>query len=99
MGFMRLFRRPKESKKSKAVARRLDDNFQFPSYTGPDLTRRLDDKILRLIFQYVCLHSADDTLDSSEESGYEGCMSCDMRDLAHCALTKRQWYSVAAGLL
>jgi hypothetical protein len=26
-------------------------------------------------------------------------MSCDMRDLAHCALTKRQWYGVAAGLL
>ncbi|CAI6294340.1 unnamed protein product [Periconia digitata] len=99
MGFMKLFRRPKSPKKNKALARHNDAQFQFPSYTGPDQTRRLDDKILRLIFQYVCLHCADESLEASEESGYEGCMSCDMRDLAHCALTKRQWYSVAAGLL
>lgn len=100
MGFLRLFRRTKSPKKNKtkALARHTDYS-QIPSYTGPDQTRRLDDKILRLIFHYVCLHSSDDTLEPSEESGYEGCMTCDTRDLAHCALTSRQWYSVAAGLL
>ncbi|KAF2743210.1 F-box domain-containing protein [Sporormia fimetaria CBS 119925] len=97
MGFMKRFRRHKTPKQEKGVLQR---DFSFPqNYNGPDRTAGLDDKILRRIFEYVCPHCADETLNSSEESGGDGCMSCDMRDLAHCALTKRQWYSVAAGLL
>jgi len=96
MGFMKRFRRPK-SPKNKDL--RLRSDFAFPVYHGPDQTQRLDDRILRRIFEYVCQHATDETLEPSEESGHDGCMSCDMRDLAHCALTKRQWYGVAAGLL
>ncbi|KAF2685046.1 F-box domain-containing protein [Lentithecium fluviatile CBS 122367] len=98
MGFMKKFRRPK-SPKNKDLRTRARDDFQFPAYSGPDQTRRLDDKILRRIFEQVCPHAMDETFESSEESGHDGCMSCDTRDLAHCALTKRQWYGVAAGLL
>jgi hypothetical protein len=100
MGFMKRFRRQK-SPKHKEPTGRLRNDFSFPAYnyTGPDCTARLDDKILRRIFEEVCPHSTDESFNSSEESGNDGCMSCDMRDLAHCALTKRQWYGVAAGLL
>lgn len=96
MGFMKRFRRPK-SPKNKDL--RVRDAFVFPAYTGPDQTQRLPDTILRRIFEEVCPHSTDESFEPSEESGHDGCMSCDMRDLAHCALTKRQWYGVAAGLL
>jgi hypothetical protein len=97
MGFMKRFRR-KKSPKNKASPFR-NDAYLTPSYTGPDNTRRLDDKILRRIFEEVCPHTTDDSYEGSEESGNDGCMTCDMRDLAHCALVKRQWYGVAAGLL
>jgi hypothetical protein len=97
MGFMKRFRRQKSPKKDA----RLRDDFSYPSaaYYGPDCTQRLDDKILRRIFEEVCPHTTDESFDSSEDSGNDGCMTCDMRDLAHCALAKRQWYGVAAGLL
>jgi hypothetical protein len=95
MGFMKRFRR----KSPKTKQARPRDDVYIPAYHGPDQTRRLDDKILRLIFEQICPHSTDETFESSEESGHDGCMTCDMRDLAHCALTKRQWYGVAAGLL
>ncbi|KAF1968733.1 hypothetical protein BU23DRAFT_558277 [Bimuria novae-zelandiae CBS 107.79] len=95
MGFMKRFRRQK-SPKNKDLAR---DDFAFPAYHGPDQTQRLPDKILRRIFEEVCPHASDESLEASEDSGHDGCMNCDMRDLAHCALTKRQWYGVAAGLL
>ncbi|CAO2647379.1 Nn.00g083010.m01.CDS01 [Neocucurbitaria sp. VM-36] len=99
MGFFKRFRRQKSPKKNASLPR---NDFYSPAtyaYHGPDQTQRLPDKILRRIFEEVCPHSADETLDGSENSGNDGCMSCDMRDLAHCALTKRQWYGVAAGLL
>ncbi|KAF2276491.1 uncharacterized protein EI97DRAFT_450308 [Westerdykella ornata] len=98
MGFMRRLLRQKSPKRKEVRTR--DDYHAFQStYNGPDCTARLDDKILRRIFEEVCPHAMDESFDSSEESGNDGCMTCDMRDLAHCALTKRQWYSVAAGLL
>ncbi|KAF2111222.1 F-box domain-containing protein [Lophiotrema nucula] len=97
MGFMKRFRRQKSPKNKEA---RLRDEAYFPAvYNGPDCTPRLDDKILRRIFEEVCPHTADESYDGSEDSGNDGCMTCDMRDLAHCALVKRQWYGVAAGLL
>jgi hypothetical protein len=100
MGFMRLFRRKKDDSTKKNKALRLaNQDFHTPAYHGPDQFQRLDDKILRRIFEFVCPHAADETLESCEDSGHDGCMTCDMRDLAHCALAKRQFYSVAAGLL
>ena len=99
MGFFKRFRRHKSPKKSESRPR---NDLYAPAvydYHGPDQTQRLPDKVLRRIFEQVCPHSADESLEGSEDSGHDGCMSCDMRDLAHCALTKRQWYGVAAGLL
>lgn len=29
----------------------------------------------------------------------DGCMLCDMRDLAHCALVCKRWYTPAQSLL
>lgn len=99
MGFFKRFRRQKSPKKTEA---RLHNDFYSPAsyaYHGPDQTQRLPDAVLRRIFEEICPHAADETLDGSEDSGHDGCMSCDMRDLAHCALSKRQWYGIAAGLL
>lgn len=99
MGFFKRFRRNKTSKKSESRVRNDLYAPAIPEYHGPDQFVRLPDNVLRRIFEHVCPHSADESLDGSEDSGNDGCMSCDMRDLAHCALTKRQWYGVAAGLL
>ncbi|QSS58090.1 F-box domain-containing protein [Histoplasma capsulatum] len=78
-------------------------NPQYSSYrSGPsrDFTQNLPLEVLSRIFSYVCLHVLDDTYNSSEESMTEdGCMLCDMRDLAHCALVCRKWYSPAHKLL
>ena len=99
MGFFKRFKRLKSPKKTSPPAR---NDFYSPviqAYNGPDQTPRLPDKLIRRIFEEVCPHAADESLVGSEDSGNDGCMSCDMRDLAHCALTKRQWYGIAAGLL
>jgi hypothetical protein len=99
MGFMKRFR-SKQKLKEKDDSQLHSYDHSFPAvYTGPDCTARLSDKILRRIFEYTCPHTLDDSYDASELSNTEGCMTCDTRDLAHCALAKRQWYGVAAGLL
>ncbi|KAF1998157.1 F-box domain-containing protein [Amniculicola lignicola CBS 123094] len=102
MGFMKRFR-GKKSPKNKDSQLRDDAHAHAPNafaYRGPDCTQRLDDKLLRRIFEFVCPHSTDESFDASEDSGNdEGCMSCDMRDMGHAALVKRQWYGIAAGLL
>ena len=98
MGFFKRFSR-KKSKASNIAPRNDLYSAATYSYHGPDQTQRLPEKVLRRIFEEVCPHAADETLQGSEDSGNEGCMSCDMRDLAHCALTRRQWYGIAAVLL
>ncbi|KAL4805046.1 hypothetical protein BDV18DRAFT_24354 [Aspergillus unguis] len=71
----------------------------LPSYVG-DLTKKLPPPVLARILAFVCPHVVDDSYDTSEESMTEdGCMLCDMRDLAHCALVSRRWYPVARSLL
>jgi hypothetical protein len=97
MGFMKHFRsRSKLRDKDHPQAQ-----YAFPAvYTGPDLISRLPEKVLRLIFQNVCPHSTDETFESSESSIVsDGCMLCDLRDLANCSKTRRQWYPIASGLL
>ncbi|KAG9197918.1 hypothetical protein G6514_000700 [Epicoccum nigrum] len=103
MGWFKRFSRKKSSTPKKSVDLRVPRNDYYSpatyEYHGPDQTTRLPEKVLRRIFEEVCPHSTDDTLDGSEDSGNDGCMSCDTRDLAHCALTRRSWYGIAAGLL
>ncbi|KAL4923363.1 F-box domain protein [Aspergillus undulatus] len=70
-----------------------------PSWLG-DLTEKLPPPVLARIFSFVCPHAVDSSYDTSEESmTQDGCMLCDMRDLAHCAVVCRRWYPVARSLL
>ncbi|KAI9822652.1 MAG: hypothetical protein M1827_000371 [Pycnora praestabilis] len=56
--------------------------------------------ILQEIFTYVCPHALDQSYLASEESMIEdGCMLCDMRDLAQCAMVSRRWNDVAQNVL
>lgn len=60
------------------------------------LVARLPLAVLENIFTHVCPHALDQSFESSEDSMVEdGCMLCDMRDLAHCALVCRRWSGVA----
>ncbi|OJJ44009.1 hypothetical protein ASPZODRAFT_72780 [Penicilliopsis zonata CBS 506.65] len=67
---------------------------------GRDLTKALPPTVLSKIFSFVCPHALDDSYDTSEESMTEdGCMLCDMRDLANCAQVCRRWRPEAQALL
>ncbi|KAK4542231.1 hypothetical protein LTR36_006884 [Oleoguttula mirabilis] len=69
-------------------------------YHGRDCTQRLPEKVLDNIFAYVCPHSQDQTYEASERSQIgDGCMLCDLRDLAKCAQVCRKWYGVAQRML
>ena len=67
--------------------------------TGDDYTRKLPRPLLARIFNFVCPHSVDNSYETSEESMTDGCMLCDMRDLAHCALVSKRWFLEARALL
>ncbi|KAF2858557.1 hypothetical protein K470DRAFT_221031 [Piedraia hortae CBS 480.64] len=72
----------------------------FYQYQGRDYTRELPDKVLEAIFAYVCPHTQDFGYESSERSQIgEGCMLCDLRDLASCAKQCKKWYAIAQRLL
>ncbi|KAK0346952.1 hypothetical protein LTS16_005838 [Friedmanniomyces endolithicus] len=66
-------------------------------YRGRDHTQRLPDPVLALILAYVCPHTQDSSYLPSERSQIDsdGCMLCDLRDLAHCASVSRKWYGVS----
>jgi hypothetical protein len=56
--------------------------------------------ILQRILAFVCPHTQDESYVTSEDSMTDGgCMLCDMRDLAQCALVGRSWGEAAALLL
>ena len=68
---------------------------------GPGPTSALPTKILRRIFAHVCPHALDDSYKSSEESMIDetGCVLCDIKDLAQCALVSKRWHKVAQDLM
>jgi hypothetical protein len=77
-----------------------DRNDTYYSHVGRDPTTRLPDKVLRNILIFVCPHTRDESYTACESSGTEdGCMLCDMRDLAQCALVCRKWTVPAQDLL
>lgn len=60
----------------------------------------LPDEVLKRILAFVCPHTLDESYVTSEDSMTDGgCMLCDMRDLAQCALVKKAWSEAAATLL
>ncbi|KAI5281068.1 hypothetical protein KEM52_003985 [Ascosphaera acerosa] len=68
---------------------------------GPrDRAARLPPEVLDHIFSRVCAHATDGSYRSCEESmPKDTCMSCDLRDLANCALVCRGWRTPANRLL
>jgi hypothetical protein len=71
-----------------------------PARFGRDHTTRLPDKVLNRVLQFVCPHSTDHTYQPSEDSQIgDGCMLCDLRDIAVCAQVCRWWYNLAQRLL
>ncbi|KAJ5500824.1 hypothetical protein N7463_008074 [Penicillium fimorum] len=66
---------------------------------GRDYTKYLPRPVLARIFSFVCPHAVDNTYGTSEESASDGCMLCDMRDLAHCSLVSKRWFLDARALL
>ncbi|KAL8973036.1 MAG: hypothetical protein Q9183_000204 [Haloplaca sp. 2 TL-2023] len=60
--------------------------------SGRDSTSRLPLKLLSNILSHICPHAGDDNFLPLEESMRDGgCMLCDMRDLAQCALVSRRF--------
>ena len=73
-----------------------------PRNVPPIPNRRviLPDDIVKRILVFVCPHTQDESYVTSEDSMTDGgCMLCDMRDLAQCALVKKSWSEAAAMLL
>ena len=67
---------------------------------GRDFTQRLPDDLLERIFIEICPHTRDQSYEPSEKSSVgDGCMLCDLRDLAKTAQVCRKWYNVAQDLL
>lgn len=66
----------------------------------PVRTLKLPPPVLRKILTYVCPHAEDNSYVSSDDSMIDaGCMLCDMRDLAQCALVQKDWSEASALLL
>ncbi|KAJ5765203.1 hypothetical protein N7520_004762 [Penicillium odoratum] len=70
-----------------------------PHSAGRDATRKLPRTVLAHILSFVCPHVLDNSYDTSEDSMTDGCMLCDMRDLAHCTMVCRRWFPEAHALL
>ncbi|KAI9828453.1 MAG: hypothetical protein M1832_002881 [Thelocarpon impressellum] len=67
---------------------------------GTGIASRLPPPVLERIFSLVCPHACDESYDDLEASMIEdGCMLCDMRDLAACSAACRGWSGTARSLL
>ncbi|KAL2354646.1 hypothetical protein BJ546DRAFT_975482 [Cryomyces antarcticus] len=99
MGFLKHFR-SKSKLKEAAVSKPPSPRSAQPARYGRDFTARLGEEELERIFGFVCPHALDDTYESSERSMIgDGCMLCDLRDLANCTRVCLKWYQVAQKLL
>ncbi|THV89334.1 hypothetical protein D6D26_09790 [Aureobasidium pullulans] len=64
---------------------------------GRDFAAKLPNDILTKIMVQVAPHTQDATFEPSERSTIgEGCMLCDLRDLAKAGQVCRRWYNAAA---
>ncbi|OGE57182.1 hypothetical protein PENARI_c002G07477 [Penicillium arizonense] len=95
MGLFNKLRRSSRRSNSAGIATEPES----PPRIGRDYTKRLPRPVLARIFALVCPHTVDNSYGTSEESASDGCMLCDMRDLAHCALVNKRWFLDARKLL
>lgn len=74
---------------------------QYAGAGGRDFTARLPDQVLSRIFELVCPHVMDKSYEPCEDADIadDSCPLCDLRDLSHCAQTRRGWYPAATQLL
>ena len=98
MGFLKHIRsRSKLKNQQQPEAQVYGYNTQFNNYSSrPTAAGFLPPNVLNLLFSYVCPHTLDESYLSSEESMEDdGCMLCNIRDLAHCAMMNRAWAEAA----
>jgi len=98
MGLLKHFRSRSKLKNDE----KADGQAYYPTPVplGRDYTARLPPNVVRNIFRFVCPHTLDKSYEVSENADVaDGCMLCDLRDLAHCAQTRRGWYQTAQELL
>lgn len=71
-----------------------------PTRVSAALLARLPEAAFKSIFAFVCPHSVDESYATCEQSSVEdGCMLCDLRDLARCVAVCRRWRTEAVKLL
>jgi hypothetical protein len=101
MGLLKHFKsRPKLRSDEKTGSTNGHVYYPSPALPGRDYIQRLPPKVVRRIFEFVCPHTLDRSYDISENSQVgDSCMLCDIRDLAHCAAARRDWYQLAQTLL
>nr|POE72774.1 hypothetical protein CFP56_30713 [Quercus suber] len=100
MGLLKHFRSKSRLRENSTPARVYTSSQAPPARGGRDFTSRLPAKVLGQIFTYVCPHTQDTSYEPSERSQIgDGCMLCDLRDLAKCAQVCRKWYGIAQALL
>ena len=96
MGFLKHLRSKSRQKTDDNSPRRAAN----PARGGRDFSYNLDAALIRKILVQVCPHSQDTTYEPSERSSVgDGCMLCDLRDLAKASQVCRKWYTAAQDLL
>jgi hypothetical protein len=101
MGFLRNIRSRSKLKHTKAEAQVYGSQAPQQQYhnNGRPMPQ-LPDRVLKLLFSYVCPHIEDETYSTSEDSMIgDGCCLCEMRDLSCCASVNRSWAGIAQALL
>ena len=99
MGFLKHLRSKSRLKDDSSSSRRPQRTVNAARF-GRDFSQRLTDDLLEKIFAEVCPHTQDETYEPSERSSIgDGCMLCDLRDLAKSAQVCHRWYNVAQNLL
>ncbi len=71
-----------------------------PSRVSAALLARFPEAVFARIFAFVCPHARDESYATCEQSAVEdGCMLCDLRDLARCVAVCRRWRTEAVKVL
>jgi hypothetical protein len=91
MGLLNHFR-----SRSKLAAESARTDYSVQPVAGRDYISKLSPRLLQYLFGFVCPHTLDKGYHVSEKAEVgDGCMLCDLRDLAHCAAVRSSWYRLA----